>query len=222
MKNFKNLCIFLNLDYKKEMTKIVVILIASILISSLLVIFNKMVAINIIFLIAVVVINYLYISRYSSYKQSLLKERENEFISIISYFKIFITNNFNVYSSFESLLPYCSNWMKEAIGNLLKNIDEDKSVQPFVDFARLFNNTIIENVMISIYQMIDEGENVHSVSQFSLLFNEFAKNNEENAFDKKVKSLESLNTFPLIGAAAITIILTFGIFSIIGDLINVI
>ena len=40
--------------------------------------------------------------------------------------------------------------------------------------------------------------------------------------DKKVKSLESLNTFPLIGAAAITIILTFGIFSIIGDLINVI
>mgnify|MGYP003297993930 FL=1 len=112
--------------------------------------------------------------------------------------------------------------MKEAIGNLLKNIDEDKSVQPFVDFARLFNNTIIENVMISIYQMIDEGENVHSVSQFSLLFNEFAKNNEENAFDKKVKSLESLNTFPLIGAAAITIILTFGIFSIIGDLINVI
>ena len=91
-----------------------------------------------------------------------------------------------------------------------------------MDFAKKFNNTVIENVMISIYQMIDEGENIQSLSQFSLLFNEFAKTNEDSLFDKKVKSMDTMNTFPLIGAAAITIILTFGIFSIIGDLINVI
>ena len=222
MRNFKKTCEFLSLDYKKELTKIISLITITLLMTITLFIFNKMIAINIVTLITSILINYLYISRYASLKQNLLKERVNEFISIISYFKIFITNNFNVYSSFEALTPYCSQWMKEEVENLLKNIDEDKSVQPFVDFAKKFNNTVIENVMISIYQMIDEGENIQSLSQFSLLFNEFAKTNEDSLFDKKVKSMDTMNTFPLIGAAAITIILTFGISSIIGDLINVI
>ena len=222
MRNFKKTCEFLSLDYKKELTKIISLVTLTCLMVIALFIFYKMIAINIVTLITSILIKYLYISRYSSLKQNLLKERVNEFISIISYFKIFITNNFNVYSSFEALTPYCSHWMKEEVENLLKSIDEDKSVQPFVDFAKKFNNTVIENVMISIYQMIDEGENIQSLSQFSLLFNEFAKTNEDSSFDKKVKSMDTMNTFPLIGAAAITIILTFGIFSIIGDLINVI
>ena len=137
-------------------------------------------------------------------------------------FKIFISNNTNFYNLLEALIPYCSYWMKEEVEKLLRNIDEDKSVQPFVDFGKIFNNSIIENVMISIYQMIDEGENIHSLSQFSLLFNEFSKSNDEETYEKKVKSLDSMYTFPLIGAGIITIVLTFGLFSIIGDLINVI
>lgn len=222
MKNFKKTLNFLSLDYKKEITKIVFLSILLICLNTLLFIFNKTIAVNIIALVGSITLLYLYASRYSSLKKQLMKERENEFISIISYFKIFISNNLNVYNSLEALLPYCSYWMKEEVEKLLRNIDEDKSVQPFVDFGKVFNNTVIENVMISIYQMIDEGENMHSLSQFSLLFNEFSKNNDEEAYEKKIKSLDSMNTFPLIGAGVITIILTFGLFSIIGDLINVI
>lgn len=222
MKNFKKTLNFLSLDYKKEMTKIIVLSVILIGANVALFIFNKTIAINIVVLVVSIIFIYLYVSRYSSLVKQLKKERENEFISIISYFKIFISNNLNVYNSLEALIPYCSYWMKEEVEKLLRNIDEDKSVQPFVDFGKIFNNSIIENVMISIYQMIDEGENIHSLSQFSLLFNEFSKSNDEEAYEKKVKSLDSMNTFPLIGAGIITIVLTFGLFSIIGDLINVI
>lgn len=220
MKNFKNTINFLSLDYKKEMSKIILISVILLILNVSSFLLINTLALSILILIISITLLYLYISKYSSLERQIIKDRENEFISIISYFKIFITNNFNVYSSFEALLPYCSFWMKEEVEKLLKNIDEDKSVQPFVDFGKKFQNTIIENVMISIYQMIDEGENIHNLSQFSLLFNEFAKNNEEEMFEKKTKSLDTVNTFPLIGAASITIILTFGIFTIIGDLLN--
>ena len=39
---------------------------------------------------------------------------------------------------------------------------------------------------------------------------------------KKINSLDSMNVFPLVGAASITVILTIGVLSIIGDLINVV
>ena len=47
--------------------------------------------------------------------------------------------------------------MKEKIEIFLKEIDDDKTVQPFINFARKFSLLIIESIMISIYQMVDEG-----------------------------------------------------------------
>ena len=168
------------------------------------------------------VLTYLYFSRYSTLEKSREKDHVDELISLLSYFEIFISNGNNVYTSFKMLLPYCSTFMEDAINLFLNQVDADKSVGPYINFATKFSNHTIESLMLSIYQMIDSGENISQFSEFDLLFSNIRIKFQEDLIESKKRSLDTLNSFPLFGAGAITITLSISIISIIGDLINVI
>ena len=120
------------------------------------------------------------------------------------------------------LIPYCTDWMKEKIETLLHEIDEDKTVQPYINFANSFQSLSIHSLMLSIYQMVDQGENSEQLLQFSIVFDELSRNRNKEIIEQKDKTLSNMSTFPLVGAALITITLTVSILSILGDLINVI
>ena len=201
-----------------------VVLISAILLMATLVLFlvTKNLIVPIIIGIGDLVLTYFLLSRYNDKKKILLKNRENELISLISYFDVYIRNNNNVYQSFNLLIPYCSNWMKEKIEDLLTEIDKDKSVQPFVNFADQFTSISIHSLMLSIYQMVDQGENSEQLTHFNLLFDEISKTRNREMIEQKQKSLSNMSTFPLAGAGLITISLTISILSILGDLVNVI
>ena len=213
---------FIGLSYKKEMTKVVLINTLLLMVTLVLYLVTKNLIVPIIVGIGDLVLTYFLLSRYNDKKKSLLKNRENELISLISYFDVYIRNNNNVYQSFNLLIPYCSNWMKEKIEDLLTEIDKDKSVQPFVNFADQFTSISIHSLMLSIYQMVDQGENSEQLTHFNLLFDEISKTRNREMIEQKQKSLSNMSTFPLAGAGLITISLTISILSILGDLINVI
>ena len=222
MSKLKNNIDYLGLSFKKEILKIVLInvIIIGLVIGSYF-LFDQ----PFIFIVAAIIglfLDYFLISSYSSRKQTLLRIREDEFVAIISYFKIFISNKNNVYHSLECLIPYASSWMGNEIQNLLNDIDADKSVKPFIKFASNFNSTIIENVMISIYQMVDEGEGENRLTQFTFSFEQYSKEHMNQLIDSKQKSLDTMNMFPLVGAGAMTMILMLSILTVIGDLSNVI
>lgn len=156
----------------------------------------------------------------SKHKGDIEKAHENEFVDIINYFEMFLANDFNIYQSFQEVLAYSSPWMRNKIETLLISIDEDKSVKPFISFAKNFKNGAIENVMISIYQMIDDGHNNVSLSQFNLMFDKFEENNRREIIYKKESDLQKLNVYPLVGAIITTLILTFSILSLVGEMTN--
>ena len=161
------------------------------------------------------------LNSYINKKREIFKDREDEFISIIGYFQFFISNSYNVYQAFQALIPYSSTWMEEQINSLILEIDNDKTVTPYINFANKFTNKVTTNVMLSIYQMVDEGENNIHLIQFQSLFDELSKNHQKELIDSKDRSMSSLSSLPLIGAGAITVLLTFGIISLMGEMINV-
>lgn len=219
MPNLKQDIQYLGLDYKKEITKLIlynVILLVLVLSSFF---FIKQVFINVFIVLGGITFDYVLITSYSSKRKSVLLERKNDLIKLISYFRIFINNNTSVYHAIESLIPYSSEWMANEISNLLKNIDIDKSVIPFVNFASIFKDKNIENVMTSIYQMI-EMENNDRLSRFALIFQEIERNHKKELLSQKSQSLDLINNFPLFGAGLISIILTIGVMNIIGGMIN--
>lgn len=221
LKRFNDLLDFISANKVKEYVLIAVINIAIIASAIVLTIFLKQIMIAFVGLIALVISNYLIINSYIEKKKAILDEREHEFIAIISYFQFFITNSYNVYQAFQSLIVYASPWMEEQIQSLIIEIDNDKSVKPFINFANKFKNNVASNVMMSIYQMVDEGENGLHMYQFRNLFQELSKSQQMDLIDAKERSMGSISSFPLLGAGAITVLLTFGIISVMGDMINV-
>ena len=213
---------FVGLSYKKEITIIIVLNALFVLGAVAIYTFLKNFIFAVLFLVGLAILDYFLFSRYNDKKKAILKSHENELIAIISYFDVYIRNNKNVYQSFNQLIPYCSNWMKEKIEDLLKEIDEDKSIQPFVNFANNFQNLSAHSLMISIYQMVDQGESAEQLTHFNLIFDEISRNRNKEMMAQKDKALSSMSTFPLIGAGMITIALTVSILTILGDLINVI
>ena len=223
MKNsLKETIEFVGLSYTKEMRKIIVLNLLVLGSVALIYFLLNNVVVSIFILIALIVIDYFLLSRFNDKKKALLKSRENELIAIISYFEVYVQNKNNVYQSFNMLIPYCSPWMKDKIEVLLKEIDEDKTVQPFVNFASNFHQLSTHSLMLSIYQMVDQGENTHQLKQFDVIFTELARNRNREMMEQKSNSLANMSTFPLIGAGLITITLTMSILSILGDLINVV
>ena len=220
--NLKETIEFVGLSYTKEMLKVTLLNVVFIGISFLIYFLLNNVIFAIFILISLIVLDYFLLTRFNDKKKTLIKSRENELIAIISYFEVYVQNKNNVYQSFNMLIPYCSHWMKDKIEVLLKEIDDDKSVQPFVNFANNFHQLSTHSLMLSIYQMVDQGENTHQLRQFDVIFTELARNRNREMMEQKSNSLANMSTFPLVGAGLITITLTMSILSILGDLINVI
>ena len=212
---------FVGLSFKKEMVKILIVDFIFLVGAFLIYFFFRNLIYSLFVVIAIALVDFLIINRYSDKKKVILKSRENELVTIVSYFDVYIKNNNNVYQSFNQLIPYCSIWMKDKIEELIKEIDEDKTVQPFVNFANNFKNLSAHSLMLSIYQMIDQGENSQQLTHFNVVFDEIFKNRNKEMVEQKEKALSGMSTFPLIGAGLITISLTISILSILGDLINV-
>ena len=213
---------FSGLSFKKEIIKILLINIILALGIGAFYYFLRQIIITVFAGIFLLVIDYALLTNYGSKKRKILADREAEFFVIISYFEIFISNSNNVYQSFKLCLGYCSDWMKDKIENLIKEIDEDKTVKPFVNFANNFTSPIVGNVMLSIFQMVDQGERGDQMTQFTILFDELSKSHQKDLIEKKKNSLDSMNSYPLIGAGAITILVTFCIVALLGEMINVI
>lgn len=213
---------FIGLTYKKELVKIIIINAIVVISLSLAFIFTKTIMVLLIGLLVIFGANYFIYFTYSGKKAQLIKDRADEFVHIISYFRIFIKNKNNVYQSFNKLMSYSSDWMKDKIEIMLNAIDSDKSIKPFTDFADRFDLPIARNVMISIYQMIEQGEVSEQLNQFTILFEQMSQTLNDERKDRKTRSFDIVSFMPIIGAGLVTLALTFSMLTIVGDMANVI
>ena len=75
--------------------------------------------------------------------------------------------------------------------------------------------------MLAIYTMVDEGEDDIHMIQFESLFRDIKDNQQKELIDSHNQKISSLSSLPLIGAGAVTILITFAIISLMGEMINV-
>lgn len=147
-------------------------------------------------------------------------DRTEEFIHSFTYFKIFLKNKYTINKAFNETLKYSSIWMKEKIEKLLDQTKNDKSITPFIEFSSNFEETTINEIMITIYQMIDLGVNYEYLNNFTYMFDELKKNNEKIAMNKEEKRISNKTMYALIGAGIFTLALMIGVIGILGSNIN--
>ena len=163
-----------------------------------------------------------YLSRYGTMIDRINKDNLDEFINLFSYFRIYIHNGYNVYTALKEISFFANQDLRELLEILLNEIDEDKSVRPFIKFSKNFNEILVEEMMISIYQMIDDGEQSNYLQQFEMIFDKFSDVTAEKNLKAKDSSLGTLSSAPLVGSCFLIIMITIGIIGVLGDLMNVI
>ena len=220
MKKLKEKMLILGLNPKKELVTVLIVDLVLIVASVLLFLFLKEVMYLGLCLGLAFIFDLAFLSRYSRQINEKNGKNLQEFSVIFGYFKIYIHNGYSVYSALKELITFASPDLKKMLEELINEIDSDKSVQPFVKFAKQFNEIIVEEMMISIYQMIDDGASSDYLVQFDLIFDKFSDLLYQKYLQKKNSRLGTISSTALIGSSFLVVVLTIGIISIIGEVIN--
>ncbi len=211
----------LGLSFKKEINTAILINVVLLLASGIAFYFLK----NLIFLISglllILLFNVLYFSRYSKMEKSLAEEAKQEFVSLFTFFKIYLHNGYSVYTALKEIQAFSNKELSMYLSELIREMDQDKTINPFIRFGRKFDDLIIEEMMISIYQMIDDGSNPTHLSQFDQIFSKISDLAYEKEINKKRNALSSMSTFPLVGSGILIIMVTFGIITVMEEMVNV-
>ena len=220
LKNIKKQIRTLGLDPEKELLKLLLIDVIILLLIAPIYIFLKDLMYCLFPVGFALIFDLLFLTRYSKKIEAKNSQNLQEFATLFGYFRIYIHNGYSVYSALKELVNFANEDLKKSLQNLLEEIDKDKSVQPFVNFAKQFNEIIIEEMMISIYQLIDDGETSDYLTQFELIFDKFSDLLSQKYLRSKDSKLGLLSSSPLIGSCFLIIVLSIGIISIIGDFVN--
>lgn len=163
---------------------------------------------------------YFLFKRYDYMLENRRRHLEMEFIEVFSYLRIYLSNKESVYRSLKQASEYTSIEMKREITNFLDRIDEDKSILPFIEFGNSFKNKVIEEVMISLYQMIDGGFTENYLNQFISLFDNFKSRYLKEDMLNRYKKMDVFTTLSLLGSGYILLTMLLIIVNIIGGMTN--
>ncbi len=220
MKNLRQKIESLSLNFAKEMSILAVVNV--LLIAALIAMFFINLSILVIIGIAITIVafNLFYLNRYNTMILNKEKKLDNEFIEIFSYLRIYLYNEETVYSALKNISEFASPKMKDRIEQLLSDIDEDKTVQPFITFARLFQNKVIEEVMIALYEMVNSGNKDIYLNQFIKVFEDFKTRSEDENEEKRYRKFDTLNMLSVVGSGYIMVILALCIVTLLGEATN--
>ena len=167
------------------------------------------------------IFSFVYWTRYDSLKRKKLESLCDEFVTLFTFFSIYIGDGFTVYNALQNLLAYAETEMGGLLKKLISDIDEDKTVAPYVSFASHFDNLSIREVMVAIYQMVDEGEGGMYLIQFKRLFSRLSDTRRLIEKNKRLERLDTLSFLPLVGSGLTMLTLTLSILSIMEEMLHV-
>lgn len=218
MKKLKEKINFLNKNYKTEITRLLIIDFLICVSFIFLVIYSKNLLILIYFFGILVVFNFFYLTRYQRIINKNNANLINDFINTFSYFRIYISNNMNAYNAFREVSKYSSPFIKTKLLVLLDEIDEDKSLKPYMNFAKNFNNKKVEEVMIAIYEMVNEGISENYLNQFTSVFTSFKARVEKTNQEKRFSKFNLINAMSMGGMMLIMILIMLSIVNMVGEI----
>ena len=170
--------------------------------------------------IIIVFIYYAYIY-YKNNKElkSIKKEKQDkeyEFANLVSYLLIFLENNFNVYQSLMLTMSYCNESLAKDIETLIEEIDYDKSITPYQNFAKKFETNIIYQLVMMIYQLDINGYDVKYLHNFPLLIENIRQAKIDNMIAIRKSNMSYLTVLPIIALLIVIFSLSLFILSTIG------
>ena len=220
MNKLKERLIRLNISFRKELIRYIIIAAILLVIFTVVSILTKNYFLFIVMALVLLGFTYLYVFRYKAMEDKRKQNDLLEFVNLFAFFRIYLKNGLNVYAALKEMINFANQNLRELFQKLIDEIDENKSVEPFIKFAKYFNNLLVEEMMVSVYQIIDDGSDSNHLVQFELIYDKFSETLQKDRLNAKDKSLANLTVSALVGSAYLITVITIGIISILGDMMN--
>jgi|GEM_PF-1438264 len=205
----------LGLDYRKERLSLAITHIGAVGIGIAIAIFMSATWGILVIGISIAIVNFYYSYKYQLIEETGHQQRIHGFIDAFNVLKVFLSNGLNVYRSLEETIKYVKPQLREPLMRLLEDIDVDKTLAPYIAFARLFKINIVEQLMVALYQLDIEGGDIRQLEGFEYMFDQFRSEEKRDMTRRYEERLDGMNTWPLLGAGIIAINLLIGVIGII-------
>lgn len=158
----------------------------------------------------------LYLSFQHDQKQAEKRERiHQQFLTSFRYFQVLIEQDLNAYQAIKLLTHYVEEPLHDQLMAFLILIDQDKSVRPYQEFAKTFQSIMIEQVMLGMYQLDQQGGKGMALYHFNFIFDQI----EQQAFLETMKQhqerLQSGLHMAMIGTGIIAFTFLVGVVDLI-------
>ena len=142
------------------------------------------------------------------------------FNSFFGYILVFLENNFNLYQSIKTTIEYVDESIKPLVEQLLLEIDEDKTVTPYVNFSNNFSSQIVGQICLLLYQLENSGYDSSLLDKFNPLLEKLRQQTIDEYINHQSSKLDFFGIFPLVATIVITFSLILGILQSLVVLIN--
>ena len=220
MKNIRKNMVLLNLNENKEFAVYFLCVVLFIGLGVGLFILRGQILFLLFPVLGLLVFTYFYFSRYEMMLRKIAFQDEEEFVSLFTFFQVYLNDGFNVYNALQSIIPYASDSVRVHLEKLVNDIENDKTVTPYIEFADHFNDIQINQVMLSVYQMVDQGTNEVYLRQFRQIYGRLSDQKHELGKQKKIERVSSLSALPLIGSGVSMVMLLTALVEIMGGVMN--
>ncbi len=153
-------------------------------------------------------------------KERAIVRLEKDFSESFRCFSVFVETGMTPYQALRETLPFSSPALREKIETLLHEIDEDKSVAPYVRFSDGFRSLAVRQVMIAIHRMASEGGGEAYLRQFRSLFQSYGDESRKKAAADLDGRMGMASFLPLVASALVMALIAIGIVSVLGVAIH--
>ncbi|MCQ2794748.1 MAG: hypothetical protein MJ214_00890 [Bacilli bacterium] len=194
-----------NINFKKELTIILIInvfLVATMVVAF---IFTKNNLLFIPFIFLIVLVNAVAFYRYLFLYSKNVTDQIKELTILLRYLYQDINNQVNVKDALMNLKERASLKMNQKLETFFTEIEKDQSLSPYLNLAKNFSSVLIEEVMISLYRYKENAskENLLHFNESYLKLKKVVDDDEERDNNRQY---ELVKATAIIGTAIIVML----------------
>lgn len=216
IEKLKLLCGRLKIDFKKDLI-ITIVVFSFMLAVGVVLSFVYSLIIGIIIWVIGFVYVFLHYSNLKSLVKQLTNSKEIAFNGFYRYVVTLLKNNHILYSALQASLEYVDEVLVDDVNQLINEMENDTTMEPFLNFSMSFDDENIKQMIILLYKTQDSGIIDDVLDSINDCIVNLQDTSIKNYIYKEEKKIEKYYMFPIILSAVVMIMVSFYVFSLIGE-----
>ncbi len=211
MKKMRFYCEKLQINYKKNLLNLL-LKVGALAILSIVAIFTISYQVGIIILCLILPVYLIHSMQLESRYRNLVAAKEIAFFGFYRYLINMLENKIIIYNALKETVELIDEALKPDVLKLIEDIENDSSIQPFIDFSNQFENVQIKQMILILYQSQENAKNAKLLDNMGNTLFQIQNDSLEDYVEKEVKGLEKYYFFPLVLSALAIVLFSIFVF----------